>query len=149
MSKYRVRDDNPAGKPNTLWGQNLSYTQAHRLKERVAGARKSRTVMIEPMDAPFPPPPPLADDPEIAEAKKRALAAAAPIAAEAQRRADAFQKSARFVKSAPVVPLPPPVLPSFDEGDLDGDGDEPDVDVNELLDGIDDSQNGVDVETAS
>jgi hypothetical protein len=48
--KYRVRDDRKdasAESPNKVWGRHLSYADAHKLKERVVGARKSRTAIIE------------------------------------------------------------------------------------------------------
>lgn len=32
-----------------IWGENLSYKDAHKLKEQIAGSGKSRTVMYEPM----------------------------------------------------------------------------------------------------
>lgn len=50
--RYRVRNDDESGK---VWGSNLPYEKAHKLKEQVCGARKSKNAIIENMDVPFPP----------------------------------------------------------------------------------------------
>lgn len=45
MTTYRVRDKDWA----TIWGENLTQEEAHKLKERVVGSGKSRTARVEPM----------------------------------------------------------------------------------------------------
>jgi len=48
--RYRVRDKNPGkGKDYIVWAQDLSYEDAHVLKERICGLEKSRTARIEDM----------------------------------------------------------------------------------------------------
>lgn len=51
---YRVRDKDW----EKLWGEGLSWDDAHRLKEAVSGRRLSKTVRVEPMSAPAPQSPP-------------------------------------------------------------------------------------------
>lgn len=47
--RYRVRDDKPGGK---VHAENLTYDQAHRLKEKLAGERKTTCAILESMSAP-------------------------------------------------------------------------------------------------
>lgn len=37
-----------------LWGEDLSWEEAHKLKELVSGRRLSKTVRVEPMSSPAP-----------------------------------------------------------------------------------------------
>lgn len=46
---YRVRDKNDGRNPYIVWGSALSHEDAHKLKERVTGAEKSRTARLEEM----------------------------------------------------------------------------------------------------
>jgi len=49
--KYRVREEDGS----RLWGQNLTFQEAHKLKEKVCGARQSKTALIEEMTIAFKP----------------------------------------------------------------------------------------------
>jgi len=56
---YRVRDrheEDRAGNvvPGTVWGENLDWTAANRLKDQVVAGRKSRTARVEEMTVPMP-----------------------------------------------------------------------------------------------
>jgi len=46
--RYRVRDADGA----RTWGKDLSFDQAHKLKEKVAALRKSKNPIIEDMNVP-------------------------------------------------------------------------------------------------
>lgn len=46
--RYRVRDADGA----RVWGKDLTFNQAHKLKEQVAGSRKSKNPIIEDMSVP-------------------------------------------------------------------------------------------------
>lgn len=50
--KYRVRNADEQAKK---WADNLSWDQAHKLKERLAGQRKSTNLVIEDMSVAYPP----------------------------------------------------------------------------------------------
>lgn len=52
--RYRVRDDHEGGR---VWGKNLTYQAAHKLKETVCGQRKSKNAILENMNIPYPPVP--------------------------------------------------------------------------------------------
>lgn len=127
-TKYRVRDrnDDKKGIKGKVWGENLTYLEAHQLKEAVVGSQKSRTARIEPMPEFVQAPP--ANDPVIIDARKKATAAAGSAAAEAQRRADEYQKRQKALAAAKAIT---PVSESDDddlEDDLPGD-----IDVDALL----------------
>jgi hypothetical protein len=49
-TKYRLRDRE--GSPPTVWGENLTHTEARVLRDRVTAAKKSRNMEIEPMPGP-------------------------------------------------------------------------------------------------
>lgn len=51
---YRVRDRFVEGEPMKVWGEDLSYDEALRLKEKVVASKQSRTARLEPMSAPRP-----------------------------------------------------------------------------------------------
>lgn len=116
---YRVRDKDWAA----LHGENLSMSDALRLKEHVVGARKSTTARLEPMSVPPPEwyaaaiPDDVAlhgdadaQDPELEAMRAPALRAAAAAAADAQVRADRA-KTVRVV-DAPPVPVRVPERPA-------------------------------------
>jgi len=50
---YRVRDRNEGDVLGTVWGENLSWEEAHTLKDKVLGSRKSTTARVEPMNVPL------------------------------------------------------------------------------------------------
>lgn len=127
---YRVRDKDTAEAAGRVWGQNLKHADAVKLKNKVAGERKSRTVRIEEMTTPRPSPAQLAD------MQAPARAAAARMAAEANERQ-------RLRELAAQAPEPE----GGDEGDLLEGDDE--VDPNELGDILDDVGNLPDQEEIS
>ena len=138
MSLYRVRDKNYPDKKGTVWGENLSYDDAHKLKEQVCGTGKSTTARIEPMSAdenataaPTAPTVPF-NDPYLLEAQRNATRAASGFAADAQRRADAL--AARQKQEQALANMTPPELPAFDEGDLDAS----DLELDEAPDDLED-----------
>lgn len=47
--RFLVRDRIVEGRPVKIWGENLLYDDAWRLKERIAAERKSTTVRLESM----------------------------------------------------------------------------------------------------
>jgi hypothetical protein len=118
---YRVRDKDWAA----LHGEDLTWDDAHKLKEKLVGSRQSTTARVEDMD--IPPPDwfleaeaaaaadisaaPSADeqqeaeeaDPELEAMRAPALAAARAAAQSAQARADA--------RARPRIVAPPPAPP--------------------------------------
>lgn len=93
--RYRVRDGKGTDetKPCVVWGEDLTWDEANKLKELVVGQEKSRTARLEPMGTA---PPSLVTaatppntDPELADVMNRALAAARGPAMAAQARVDA------------------------------------------------------------
>ena len=149
---YLVRDkDHGDGRP-VLWGRDLPYPAASRLKEETAGRRLSKTVQVEeqteanahyralPIDprssyrATGAPMAPVAYDPEdlatpvdpgIAAAQAAARAAVAPIAAAANARASAPPKVV-----IPPEALKPPAMPEL-PADI-AEGEDPPIDPEEL-----------------
>lgn len=137
---YRVRDkDFGDGQPVIVWAENLTYEEAHALKEKVVGGGKSDTARAEDMTIPppatatrasavitAPAPRPTRTparsavvtaqsakhpDPAIQAAREKAMAAARPIAQQAQSRAAA--------KAAEAVIEEDSLVPAGE--DLDGD----------------------------
>lgn len=54
--RYRVRNDDKPIHPHTkVWATGLSFEQAHKLKERLAGQRKTTNPLVEDEAVPFPP----------------------------------------------------------------------------------------------
>lgn len=51
---YRVRDRYVEGEPLKVWGSDLDYDTALKLKERVVASKQSRTARLEPMSVPLP-----------------------------------------------------------------------------------------------
>lgn len=51
---YRVRDKIVAGDVPVIWGDNLSFDQASKLKEAVVSSGRSKTARYETMDTPLP-----------------------------------------------------------------------------------------------
>lgn len=123
--RYRVRDknDDKKGTKGKVWGENLTMTEALKLKEQVTGSRKSTTARLELMSVANVPVPQITDS-YIVAAKKAATSAAAGPAAEAQRRADAHQAKQKLVGLVKTIVAP--VVPDFDEGDLEGTDLDPD-----------------------
>jgi hypothetical protein len=58
---YRVRDKHYEGKPGQVWGDNLSWADACKLKDQVVASGKSRTARAEDMAVPMPGEPPAED----------------------------------------------------------------------------------------
>lgn len=144
--KYRVRDNDQAGRqagrPDKIYGENLNAHAAGQLKERIAGARISKTVMVEPMSSPTEGTTrnDINQDPQIVEARAAAKRAAKSSAQQAQARHDEMMRQQNIREQ--VSRMQAPQVPEFDEGDLDGDDDEVDAgDVSDLLG--DDDTNGV------
>lgn len=99
---FRVRDDAPDGK---VWGKRLTYAQAHKLKEQIAGQRKSRNPIVENMAVPFP----------------------APVMVAAPAPAPAPPPMIQVVSPPPVPAAPPaadlpevPDAPAIDPSELEG-----------------------------
>lgn len=135
---YRVRDRDW----EVLWAENLSYDEAHKLKEKIAGSNRSRTVRLENMSIPPPEsheshpshpqyraPAPVASgkagpaDPQLEAARLQALRAASTTAADAQKRhqlAAARDRSSHGTAVRPAklasVPAPAPAPDWADEG---------------------------------
>jgi hypothetical protein len=51
---YRVRDKHLEDVPGTVWGDNLSWDDASKLKDLVVAQRKSKTARVEDMEVPMP-----------------------------------------------------------------------------------------------
>lgn len=51
---YRVRDKHFEGAPGHLWGENLTWAEANKLKDKVVAERKTRTARVEDMAIPMP-----------------------------------------------------------------------------------------------
>lgn len=128
---YRVRDGKGTDetKPVTVWGENLTWDEAHALKEQVVGSEKSRTARLEPMGVAPPslvtaatPPNP---DPELADVMARALAAGRGPAMAAQARVDAAQQPAAPIDLSAVMPDVAQIA-DIDLGEL-GDGESADL----------------------
>lgn len=51
---YRVRDRHYEGEPGRVWGEELSWADANRLKEQVVGSRRSTTARVEDMEVAMP-----------------------------------------------------------------------------------------------
>lgn len=148
--RYRVRDRNTDKGPGKVWGENLTHAEAHKLKEKVLGERKSSTARMEPMSTPASvdaaspakvPAKPFMNDPSLLEAKRRAQATAASAAADAQRRADAVQTKQK-IDAAKVAADKAVAALDFDTGDLDP------GDVDDLLGDIDQPVTAEDIEHA-
>lgn len=105
---FRVRDNHQSG--GHVWGENLSWDDANKLKEKVVGSRKSRTALVEPMNLEHAPAAEPAD-PYLAKAKAAAMKAATGAAAAANARHKARQPQP--VK-APPPPPPPADIDDFD-----------------------------------
>ena len=107
--RYRVRDKDWAA----LWGEDLPYYEAIKLKDQVVGSRQSKTARVEEMtveepawfvaaraqaeaDLENPPPPeePPPPDPQLELLRAKALAASQAEAVKAQARADAARAKA-------------------------------------------------------
>ncbi len=127
---FRVRDkDYMDGTEVKIWGENLTYEAAHKLKEKVVGAKKSRTARIEEMSVPLP-----SADPTLESVRQKALAAGRGAAVAATHRAhnvvrkrqEAAAASAPRPRVVPGRPLPKPV-PMKMELEDDDDFEVPDV----------------------
>lgn len=145
---FRVRDKDW----ENLWGENLSFAEATKLKETVCGRGKSRTARVEDMTVPPPdwyqPATPAAapEDPQLADARRKALAAARPAAAAAQARHDNYAARDRSSPAAakrvakpvltvlPEVPVISTELPEIGDDVEDAIGD---ADVSDLMVGGD------------
>lgn len=132
---FRVRDKNTAKGMGTVWGEDLSFADADAMCKSLLGSNKSMTARVVSMDedgaavrAPTPAPAPM-KDPYLLQSRARAASAAAPAAQAAQQRHE--QLMAKKKQQEAIANLPPPEVPDFDEGDLDGD-DEVDGDAANL-----------------
>ena len=52
--RYRVRDKHIDEIPGVIWGEDLDWATANRLKEEVVTARRSKTARVEDMEVPMP-----------------------------------------------------------------------------------------------
>jgi hypothetical protein len=98
--KYRVRDDVAGG---TVWGKNLDYQQALKLKERVCGERKSKNAIIEDMAI------------ALESHPTTVVAAPAVVDHDAAVRAayEAGRRAALPIVAAPAAPSPNPEPPNL------------------------------------
>lgn len=131
---FRVRDKDW----ERVWGENMTYADAHKLKETVCGQNKSRTARVEPMSV-EPPDWYQAEvasgntaDPELAALRAPAVSAAKKAAAEANvrhavaaakdRSAPAGAKRVSVLANKPAelpkVPVVSTVAPEDDEEDF-------------------------------
>ena len=104
--RYRVRDADGA----RVWGKDLTFNQAHKLKEQIAGTRKSKNPIIEDMSVPENSPPPApAPQPHVSHSPQDAMRQAFE-AGRAQGRAESRTPTVvQAVMPAPTS-LPPPIV---------------------------------------
>jgi hypothetical protein len=125
---YRVRDKDHGDGSVRIWAENLTYDAAHALKEKVVGAKKSRTARIEEMSIALP----SADD-TVEQARQKGLAVGRVAAASAQARANqlaARRRQEANASSAPKAKRPAPALAAVPKPvamELDPDLETPDV----------------------
>ncbi len=154
---FRVRDKHEyEDQPGKLWGENLTYADATKLKNEVCGTRKSRTARLEPMSVAMPEgepararalpkgdlassPPrrrfPRADVPVVEGATppvplSLAIAAGQRSAADAQRRADAVAADKKRQADLAELALSVGAEDGSEEDDFDA------SDVNDMTDGL-------------
>ena len=140
--RYRVRDRNTKEGPGKVWGEDLDFETATKLKERVVGSGRSTTARIEDMGAD-----PRAAGPQslvtpasngrhrdatIASVQAKALAAGRGAAQAAQARADKVAQDRALAeaaaRAAALEDATPPVElddlangnPELLDGEIDG-----------------------------
>jgi hypothetical protein len=140
---FRVRDKDW----DAVYGENLTWADAQKLKEAVVTRGKSRTARLENMDVPPPdwyesPTPTAADRPVVAARnspapdpqrdalRRKALATSAQTAREANARRDRSSPAAA-ARTARIAPMPPvPVVSTIDPEDVDPD--DPNIDTGDI-----------------
>ncbi|HET9062319.1 MAG TPA: hypothetical protein VFO62_03430, partial [Candidatus Binatia bacterium] len=135
---FRVRDkDYMDGSEVKIWGENLTYESAHALKEKVVGAKKSRTARVEEMSIPLP-----SADPTLESVRQKALAVGRGAASAAQQRSHNVvrkrQEAAAASTPKPRI-VPPRAVPTPVPMKMEIEDDE-DFDVPDVVDELDEQE---------